>query len=205
MGWALAVVDLETMVVRSEFDPAAQKLLPKDSREAAVSLGVAIPHEARGAAIVVVGVIPNFRVETQAFDRNSLPMIRTFKLDRGVMTPLHATTVNDIPGSFTSLQQSTVVAAVGKSLRCYTLGSKQLLLKTELRDLAATRVASLASSGQLIAVGDARCGVTFVKYFGAPRDGTGGAVLVAVAETPVPRSVKSLVFVDHLTCAVADI
>jgi hypothetical protein len=203
-AWRLLILDVATCAVRHVFDPVASRLLPATANEAAISLGVFTPPEARGAAIFVVGVVPNYRVAGHKFDPKNLPMIRAFACDLGAtLRPVHATTVDALPTSFAALAPfGLITAATGRSLRAYSYGTRQLLRKTEVNSIVHSGIVALAAEGSLVAVADFHESIVVVKYYPAQRGG--GAVLVAVADHYVPRHVTSLCFVDALTCAVAD-
>lgn len=141
--------------------PGVLQTIHFEDNEAAVSATVASFTSQQSEVFLIVGtgkdIIPNPRRFSGGFiyvfrfhdDGRQLELIDKTKVDEPPMALLHF--------------QGRLVAGIGKTLRIYDLGLKQLLQKSQ-ADIAPQLIVSLQTQGSRIIVGDIQHGVTMVMY-----------------------------------------
>jgi splicing factor 3B subunit 3 len=110
---------------------------------------------------------------------------------------LHKTTVDDGPVLALAHFQGRLIVGIGKSLRLYEMGKRQLLRKCELRGLP-TYVKSIQTVGDRAYIGDMMKSVQIVRYDSASNR------LVLIANDPSPRPIVSQELLDWNQVAVGD-
>jgi splicing factor 3B subunit 3 len=110
---------------------------------------------------------------------------------------LHRTTVDDGPVLALAHFQGRLLVGIGKTLRLYEMGKRQLLRKCELRGLP-TYVKALQTVGDRAFVGDMMQSISIVKYDAASN------ILGLIASDPSPRPIVCQELLDMNTVAVGD-
>ena len=111
---------------------------------------------------------------------------------------LHRTTVDDGPILALAHFQGRLLVGIGKSLRLYEMGKRQLLRKCELRNKLPTGVKTIQTVGDRAYVGDLLQSIQIIRY-----DATMNR-LVLFATDPNPRPIVCQELLDWNTIAVGD-
>jgi splicing factor 3B subunit 3 len=155
------------------------------------------------SAVAPSGELHVYRVNTSS---QKLELVHITLVDK----PVHAMV------SFRNM----VLVGIGKSLRLYALGKKQLLRKSETRMVVANQICALATAGgDRVFVGDVRESVTLFRYCPPSMLSAGAGVLpqtnanalnsqggrfAAVARDVLPRYVTNLLTLDYSTVCGSD-
>ena len=134
-------------------------LLELQNNEAAFSVCTCRFAQHSEETFVVIGTAKGLTLHPKKWTSCS---IHVYRLLDTSLTLLHQTEVDDIPLAMTAFQGRLLVG-VGRSLRLYELGKKQLLKKCE-NKLFPTAILRLQTTGDRIYVGDLAESVLFVKY-----------------------------------------
>ena len=132
-----------------------------EGNEAAVSATVASFTSQDGESFLVVGTGKDIVPNPRGFSGGYLYVYR-FHDDGRELEFIHKTKVEEPPMALLPFQ-GRLVAGIGKSLRIYDLGSKQLLRKAQ-NNITPQLIVSLQTQGSRIVVGDVQHGVTMVVY-----------------------------------------
>ena len=123
--------------------------------------------------------------------------LRTYQLNEAMeLSLVHCTAVEELPLCLAPFR-GCLLAGVGKALRMYDLGLKQLLVKCEARGFPSA-VARVDSYGDRVFVGDMSESVFCAKY--RPADNC----FVVFADDSFPRWINTVCALDHRTVAGSD-
>ncbi|KAG4293576.1 pre-mRNA-splicing factor rse-1 [Fusarium proliferatum] len=147
----------------SVVDPLGERVLQKielEDNEAAMSVAV-VPFTGQdGESFLIVGTGKDMILNPRQFSEGSIHVYRFQKNGRQLVF-IHKTKVEESPMALVAFQ-GRLVAGIGKALRIYDLGLKQLLLKVH-AEVASQLIVSLDAQGNRIVVGDLQQGVTMVE------------------------------------------
>ncbi|OAA62796.1 Cleavage/polyadenylation specificity factor, A subunit [Niveomyces insectorum RCEF 264] len=148
----------------SVIDPIGETILQSielQGNEAAVSAAV-VPFASRnGESFLVVGAGKDMIVSPRQFSEGSLHVYR-FCDDGRKLELVHKTHVEEPPTALVGFQGRLAVG-IGKVLRIYDVGQKQLLRKAQ-GEVAPQLIVSLRTQGSRIVVGDVQHAITLVVY-----------------------------------------
>jgi len=142
-----------------------------------------------------VGVTKGLTFYPRKTEGNSIKCYE-FSKDGKTLSLIHSTDVDAIPRVLVEFK-GKLLAGVGSAVRILDLGMKRLLRKCEYGPLP-TDVATLATTGFRIYVGDARESVHFMKYKKAENK------LYVFADDSIPRHITAVCPLDYDTVAAAD-
>lgn len=151
-------------------------------------------HSKGGEPLLAVGTVQNMTMNPL---RQSASHITLYRVVNGRLQLLHRTAVDDGPVLALAHFQGRLLVGIGKSLKLYEMGKRQLLRKSELRGLP-TYVKTLQTAGDRAFLGDMMQSVHIVRY-----DATANRLVLA-AHDPNPRPIVSQELLDWNTVAVGD-
>ncbi|CVK84263.1 related to splicing factor 3B subunit 3 (spliceosomal protein sap130) [Fusarium proliferatum] len=147
----------------SVVDPLGEHVLQKielEDNEAAMSVAV-VPFTGQdGESFLIVGTGKDIILNPRQFSEGYIHVYRFQKNGRQLVF-IHKTKVEEPPMALVAFQ-GWLVTGIGKALRIYDLGLKQLLLKVH-AEVASQLIVSLDAQGNRIVVGDLQQGVTMVE------------------------------------------
>ena len=152
-------------------------------------------HSRGGEALLAVGSVTGMTMHPLRQDASHIILYRVVNGNR--LQLLHRTKVEDGPVLALSLFQGRLLVGVGKTLRLYEMGKRQLLRKCELRGLP-TMVKTIQGATDRAYVGDMMQSMQFIRY-----DATANK-LILVASDRVPRPITCQELLDMNTVAVGD-
>lgn len=144
---------------------------------------------------VAVGVTTGLLLHPRSASGSNFVHIYRF-VEGGRLSLVHATQVEAVPLCVSAFQGRLLVG-MGRVLRLYDLGMKQLLRKCESSPLPVA-VARLATCGDRIFAGDVAESVLFMRYKKQENH------LCIFAEDDVPRFISNLCALDYDTVAASD-
>ncbi|KAF5707948.1 pre-mRNA-splicing factor rse-1 [Fusarium mundagurra] len=148
----------------SVVDPVGEKILQKielEGNEAAMSAAV-VPFTGQdGENFLIVGTGKDMILNPRQFSEGYIHVYR-FKENGRVVEFIHKTKVEEPPMALVAFQ-GRLAAGIGRVLRIYDLGLKQLLRKVQV-EVAPQLIVSLNVLGNRIVVGDVQQGVTMVMF-----------------------------------------
>ena len=142
-------------------DPGVTQTIELEGNEAAVSMAVASFTSRNGEHYLIVGTGKDMVISPRRFSEGYLHAYR-FSEDGKQLEFLHKTKVEEPPTAMIPFQGRLLVG-IGKVLRIYDLGIKQMLRKAQ-GEVADKLIVSLNTQGSRIIVGDMEEGVTYVVY-----------------------------------------
>jgi splicing factor 3B subunit 3 len=148
-----------------------------------------------GEHFLVVGTGKDMLLNPRQFSQGSIRVYR-FHEDGRSLEFIHETKVEEPPNALLAFQ-GRLLAGIGKRLRIYDLGLKQLLRKAQ-SDVAPQLIVSLQAVGSRIIVGDVQQGVTYVVY--KPENNK----LIPFADDSVSRWTTCMTRVDYDSIAGGD-
>ena len=148
-----------------------------------------------GESLLAVGTVTGMTMNPLKQTASHVGLYRVVNGDR--LQLLHRTTVDDGPVLALSHFQGRLLVGIGRTLRLYEMGKRQLLKKCELRGLP-TFVKTLQTAGDRAYFGDMMRSVHMIRYEAASNR------LVLVASDPSPRPIVSQELLDWNTVAVGD-
>ncbi|KAL7548666.1 hypothetical protein ACHAWF_011936 [Thalassiosira exigua] len=152
-------------------------------------------HSRGGESLLAVGTATGMTMHPLAQRESHIALYRVANGER--LQLLHRTKVDDGPVLSLVHFQGRLLAGVGKTLRLYEMGKRQLLKKCELRGLPSMAKA-LHAAGDRAYAGDAMRGAHFVRYDASSNR------LVLVARDRTPRAVACQELLDVDTMAMGD-
>mmetsp|Transcript_22189 Transcript_22189/g.33209 ORF Transcript_22189/g.33209 Transcript_22189/m.33209 type:complete len:1312 (+) Transcript_22189:182-4117(+) len=152
-------------------------------------------HSRGGEALLAVGTVTGMTMHPMKYSASHIVLYRVVNGNR--LQLLHRTKVDDGPVLALVHFQGKLLAGIGKTLRLYEMGKRQLLRKCEMRGLP-TMVKTLQGAGDRAYVGDMMQSMQFVRY-----DQTSNR-LILVASDKVPRPIVCQELLDMSTVAVGD-
>jgi splicing factor 3B subunit 3 len=152
-------------------------------------------HSRGGEPLVAVGTVTGMSLHPLKHTESHVALYRVLNGER--LQLVHKTKVDDGPVLSLAHFQGRLLVGIGKTLRLYEMGKRQLLRKCELRGLP-TMIKTLQTAGDRAFCGDMMQSVQIVRY-----DATANR-LVLVANDPTPRPITCQELLDWNTVAVGD-
>ncbi|KAF4458399.1 Pre-mRNA-splicing factor rse1 [Fusarium albosuccineum] len=145
-------------------DPIGEQVLQKidlEGNEAAISVAVASFTGQDGESFLLVGTGKDMILNPRQFSEGYIHVYR-FQQNGRELEFIHKTKVEEPPMALVAFQ-GRLAAGIGKILRIYDLGLKQLLRKAQV-EVVPQLIVSLQTQGSRIVVGDLQQGVTMVVF-----------------------------------------
>ncbi|KAK1747619.1 spliceosome associated factor 3b, subunit 3 [Skeletonema marinoi] len=152
-------------------------------------------HSRGGESLLAVGTVTSMTMHPLGHKESHVVLYRVVNGDR--LQFLHRTKVDDGPVLSLVHFQGRLLVGIGRTLRLYEMGKRQLLKKCELRGLP-TMVKTLHAAGDRAYVGDMMQSLHFIRY-----DSTANR-LVLVARDRSSRPITCQELLDMNTVAVGD-
>ena len=152
-------------------------------------------HSKGGEPLLAVGTVSGMTLNPLKQSGSHVLLYRVVGGER--LQLLHRTTVEDGPILAMAHFQGRLLVGIGKSLRLYEMGKRQLLRKCELKGLP-TFCKTLQTAGDRAFVGDMMTSIQIVRY-----DATANR-LALIASDPTPRPIVCQELLDWNTVAVGD-
>ncbi|KAI9834027.1 MAG: pre-mRNA-splicing factor rse1 [Phylliscum demangeonii] len=147
-------------------DPVAAKAVLQridlEGNETAVSLAAVSFSSQDDETFLVVGTAKDFVVSPRSATCGFIYVYR-FQEDGKELEFIHKTRMDEPPHALLGFQGRLLVG-IGRNLRIYDLGMKQLLRKSQAADVVKTFIIDLQTQGSRIVVSDVAHGVTLVVY-----------------------------------------
>ncbi|KAK0711179.1 Pre-mRNA-splicing factor rse-1 [Lasiosphaeris hirsuta] len=176
-------------------NPGVLQRIDIEGNEAAVSAAVVPFASQEGESFLIVGTGKDMILNPRQFTEGYIHVYR-FHDDGRDLEFIHKTKVEEPPMALIPFQ-GRLLAGVGKSLRIYDLGLKQLLRKSQ-ADVAPQLIVSIQTQGSRVVVGDVQQGITYVVY--KPESNK----LIAFADDTVNRWTTCTAMVDYESVAGGD-
>lgn len=142
-------------------EPEVLQTVHLENNEAAVSVAIAPIVSQDGEHFLIIGTGKDMVVNPKSCTEGYLHVYR-FQQDGRELEFIHKTKIEEQPQVLLPFQ-GKLLAGVGKTLRLYDLGVKQMLRKAQ-AEVVAQQIVSLNTQGSRIIVGDVGQGVTYVVY-----------------------------------------
>ncbi|KAK4247731.1 CPSF A subunit region-domain-containing protein [Corynascus novoguineensis] len=142
-------------------EPSVLQRIDLEGNEAAVSAAVVPFASQEGESFLIVGTGKDMVLNPRKFTEGYIHVYR-FHEDGRDLEFIHKTKVEEPPMALIPFQ-GRLLAGIGKMLRVYDLGLRQLLRKAQ-GEVAPQLIVSLQTQGSRIIVGDVQQGVTYVVY-----------------------------------------
>jgi splicing factor 3B subunit 3 len=142
-------------------EPSVLKRIDLDNNEAAVSAAVVPFASQDGESFLIVGTGKDMVLNPRQFTEGYIHVYR-FHDDGRDLEFIHKTKIEEPPMALIPFQ-GRLLAGIGKMLRIYDLGLRQLLRKAQ-GEVSPQLIVSLQTQGSRIIVGDVQQGVTYVVY-----------------------------------------
>mmetsp|Transcript_23184 Transcript_23184/g.49148 ORF Transcript_23184/g.49148 Transcript_23184/m.49148 type:complete len:1382 (+) Transcript_23184:152-4297(+) len=152
-------------------------------------------HSRGGESLLAVGTTTGMTMNPLCHNSSHVILYRVVNGER--LQLLHRTQVDDGPVLSLVHFQGRLLVGIGKTVRLYEMGKRQLLKKCELRGLP-TMVKTLQAAGDRAFIGDMMQSIQYVRY-----DATANR-LVLVAKDRSPRPITCQELLDLNTVAVGD-
>ncbi|KAM7204044.1 Pre-mRNA-splicing factor rse1 [Naviculisporaceae sp. PSN 640] len=175
-------------------EPGVLQRIDLTDNEAAVSVAV-VPFASQGDSFLVVGTGKNMVLNPRQSTGGAIHVYR-FLEDGKELEFIHKTVVEEPPLALIPFQ-GRLLAGIGKTLRIYDLGLKQLLRKSQ-AEVAPQLIVSLQSQSNRIIVGDVQQGITYVVYKAETNK------MIPFVDDPINRWVTCATMVDYESVAVGD-
>ena len=176
-------------------DPRVLQTLHFENNEAACTAAVVPFASQDNEPFLVVGTGKDLILNPRRFTEGYIHVYR-FLEDGRELEFIHATKVEEPPTAMMAFQGRLLVG-VGKTLRVYDLGMKQLLRKAQ-TDAAPQLIVSLNAQGNRIVVGDLKDGATYVVYKAATNK------LIPFVDDTIARWTTCTAMVDYESVAGGD-
>ncbi len=142
-------------------EPSVLQRIDIDNNEAAVSVAIVPFASQEGESFLIVGTGKDMVLNPRQFTEGYIHVYR-FHEDGRDLEFIHKTKVEEPPMALIPFQ-GRLLAGLGKTLRIYDLGLRQLLRKSQ-ADVAPQLIVSLQTQGSRIIVGDVQQGLIYVVY-----------------------------------------
>lgn len=152
-------------------------------------------HSKGGEPLLAVGTVTGMTFNPVKQTTSHIVLYRIIHGDRFQL--LHRTPIDDGPVLAMAHFQGRLLVGIGKSLRLFEMGKRQLLRKCELRGLP-TFVKTIQTVSNRAFVGDMVQSMQIIRYDSAAN------CLVMIANDPCPRPIVSQELLDWNTVAVGD-
>ncbi|KJZ74098.1 Pre-mRNA-splicing factor RSE1 [Hirsutella minnesotensis 3608] len=176
-------------------EPQVVQTLHLDNNESAISAAIVPFSSQDGESFLVVGTGKDVVVNPRSF---SEAYIHVYRLSEGgrEIEFVHKTAVENLPLALLPFQ-GKVLVGIGRVLRAYDLGMRQLLRKAH-AEVAPQQIVSLNTQGNRIVVGDVQQGITYVTYKPSTKK------LIPFADDTVARWTTCTTMVDYESVAGGD-
>jgi len=152
-------------------------------------------HSRGGESLLAVGTVTGMTMHPLSYKESHVVLYRVVNGER--LQLLHRTKVEDGPVLSLVHFQGRLLVGVGKIVRLYEMGKRQLLKKCELRGFP-TMVKTLQAAGDRAFVGDMMQSVSFIRYNSTQNK------LLLVAKDRSSRPITCQELLDINTVAVGD-
>lgn len=152
-------------------------------------------HSKGGEALLAVGTATGMTLQPMKHTTGHIVLYRILNGERFQL--LHRTSVDDGPILAMAHFQGRLIVGIGKSLRLYEMGKRQLLRKCELRGLPSV-VKTIQTLGDRAYVGDLLQSMRVVKY----DISSNRLILIAIDANPRPIVAEEIL--DTRTVAISD-
>ncbi|KAL2129121.1 hypothetical protein VTI74DRAFT_8198 [Chaetomium olivicolor] len=142
-------------------EPKVLQRIELEGNEAAVSAAIVPFASQDGESFLIVGTGKDMVLNPRQFSEGYIHVYR-FHDDGRDLEFIHKTKIEEPPMALIPFQ-GRLLAGIGKMLRVYDLGLRQLLRKAQ-GEVAPQLIVSLQTQGSRIVVGDVQQGVTYVVY-----------------------------------------
>ncbi|KAK3997241.1 Pre-mRNA-splicing factor rse1 [Cladorrhinum sp. PSN332] len=176
-------------------EPKVLQRIDLEGNEAAVSAAVVSFASQDGESFLIIGTGKDMILNPRRFTEGYIHVYR-FHDDGKDLEFIHKTKMEEPPMALIPFQ-GRVLAGIGKTLRIYDLGLKQLLRKSQ-AEVAPQLIVSLQTQGNRIVVGDVQQGVTYVVYKAESNK------LLPFADDTINRWTTCLTMVDYESVAGGD-
>ncbi|OIW33484.1 Pre-mRNA-splicing factor rse-1 [Coniochaeta ligniaria NRRL 30616] len=179
-------------------DPVGESVLQRidiEGNEAAVSVAVVSFASQEGESFLVVGTGKDMVLNPRQFSEGYIHVYRFHEGGKDLEF-IHKTKVEEPPMALLPFQ-GRLAAGIGKTLRIYDLGLKQLLRKAQ-ADVAPHLIMTLQTQGNRIIVGDLQQSVIYVVYKQESNK------LIPFADDTVARWTTCTTMVDYESVAGGD-
>ncbi|KUI59851.1 Pre-mRNA-splicing factor rse1 [Cytospora mali] len=176
-------------------EPSVLSRIDLDGNEAAVSAAVVPFASQDGESFLIVGTGKDMVLNPRQFSEGYIHVYR-FQEDGRELEFIHKTKVEEPPMALMPFQ-GRLLAGIGKTLRIYDLGLRQLLRKSQ-AEVSPQLIVSLEAQNNRIVVGDVQQGITYVVY--KPETNK----LIPFVSDTISRWVTSTTMVDYESVAGSD-
>lgn len=176
-------------------EPSVLNRVDLDNNEAAISAAVVSFASQDGESFLIVGTGKDMILSPRQFSEGYIHVYR-FHDDGRDLEFIHKTKIEEPPMALIPFQ-GRLLAGIGKTLRIYDLGLKQLLRKAQ-AEIAPQLIVSLQTQGNRIVVGDVQQGITYAVY--KPESNK----LLAWADDTINRWTTCTAMVDYESVAGGD-
>jgi len=152
-------------------------------------------HSKGGEPLLAVGTVTEMKLAPMKHERSQIILYRV--IGGGKLQLLHRTIVDDGPVLALAHFQGRLVAGIGKTIRLFEMGKRQLLRKCERRDLP-TMVRNIQAVGNRVFVGDMLRSIHVFRYDASVNR------FIAIAVDMNPRPIVAQELLDFNTVAVSD-
>ncbi|KAH8894828.1 Pre-mRNA-splicing factor rse-1 [Thozetella sp. PMI_491] len=142
-------------------EPSVLQRIDLEDNEAAVSMAVVPFASQDGESFLVVGTGKDMVLDPRQFTEGYIHVYR-FHEDGRELEFIHKTKIEEPPMALVPFQ-GRLLAGIGKTVRIYDLGLKQLLRKSQ-AVVAPQLIVSLQTQGNRVIVGDVQQSITYVVY-----------------------------------------
>lgn len=176
-------------------EPGVLSRIDLDGNEAAVSAAVVSFSSQDGESFLIVGTGKDMILNPRKFSEGYIHVYR-FQENGKELEFIHKTKIEEPPMALLPYQ-GKLLAGIGRTLRIYDLGLRQMLRKAQ-ADVAPSLIVSLQAQNNRIVVGDVQQGVTYVVY--KPETNK----LIPFVSDSIARWVTSMTMVDYESTAGSD-
>ncbi|KAL1899726.1 pre-mRNA-splicing factor rse1 [Ceratocystis pirilliformis] len=191
--WASCISVIDPL--GDEFEPQVLQTVDFSNNEAATSATIAPFTSQDNENFLIVGSGKDIKLNPRTSTEGNIHVYR-FLNDGRELEFIHTTKVEEPPTAMIPFQGRLLVG-IGKVLRIYDLGMKQMLRKCQV-DLGGHLITTLNSQGSRITVGDVMQGMTFVVYK------TSSNKLIPFADDSINRWSTCSALVDYESVAGGD-
>jgi splicing factor 3B subunit 3 len=189
--WASCINVIDPL---SEEGQALQRI-DLDNNEAAVSVAI-VPFTSQDSeSFLVVGTGKDIVVNPRSSSEGYIYIYRFLEDGRG-LDFIHKTKIEEPPMAMIPFQ-GKLLAGIGKTLRVYDLGMRQMLRKAQ-AEVAPQQIITLNTQGNRIVVGDVQQGMTYVAYKPATNK------LIPFVDDAIARWTTCATMVDYESVAGGD-
>ncbi|KND95090.1 Pre-mRNA-splicing factor RSE1 [Tolypocladium ophioglossoides CBS 100239] len=176
-------------------EPKVLQTFDLENNESAVSATIVPFASQDGESFLIVGTGKDIVVNPRSFSEAYIHVYRLHDGGREIEF-VHKTAVEELPKALVPFQ-GKLLAGIGKVVRVYDLGMRQMLRKAQ-AEAAPQQIVSLNTQGNRITVGDVQQGITFVSYKPATNK------LIPFADDTIARWTTCTTMVDYESVAGGD-